>query len=606
MKIMKLQYLSVIPDQKMAITIRSAHFLAQSFRIFFIAAALVLCLPLNILNAQYLHIDHTGKNSYPENKNLSFETYGFTKLLDFYGPESGKWPEEIIISDNWLYGLNYSGGEYDYGLIFKIKTDGSGLTRFVFDGAKPNALVLSGSVLYGATRSAGTYDGGVLYRINTDGSGLAILYNFQKEFTNPVYSLIISGSIIYGQVFESMEGSGFIFKINTDGTGFVKLADISKFPYADLLLYDNYLYGITMGGTSAGEIFKLKNDGTGFLALHSFTNPQDGQKSYNPLTVVGNSLYGTTESGGINNKGTLFKIDTDGTKFEKLYDFSSTGGFFVRSQLVLSGSYLYGTAMMGGNSGLGTIFRFNKDGSGFEKLYDFQEEVDGSRPEKFVMSGDTIFGYTSEGGLNNDGILYRFTVKESTDTLSKHPKVVKLAIKRPEQVTITTKSNLEVKNDQFINLDTTFSVTGDIQYTHIWKVKTNSGYDIIDKTAQITSDSTFYLFLTTVQGCSYSDSVTVQVKSSTAIFDPDISQLIGIYPNPNTGDFRIIISGGNGKYSYEIIDITGTKTADGIIDCTSGECIFDISLSDAKPGTYTMVIVRNGAFLGRTRFIISR
>jgi hypothetical protein len=137
-------------------------------------------------------------------------------------------------------------------------------------------------------------------------------------------------------------------------------------------------------------------------------------------------------------------------------------------------------------------------------------------------------------------------------------------------------------------------------------VKTNSGYDIIDNTAKINGDSTFYLLLSTVQGCSYSDSVTVKVKNTTNIIDAEIDNRINIYPNPNKGYFRIIISDGNGRYSYEIVDITGKKTADGIVECTTDECIFDISLSNAKPGTYTLIIVKNRALLGQKRFIISQ
>ena len=602
----KLKYLSVIPDQKMVITIRSAGIFAQSLRILFITTALLICLPLSIINAQYLHIDNTDKSTYPENKNLSLETYGFAKIFDFDGPESGKWPEEIIISDNWLFGHNYSGGAYDYGLIYKIKTDGSGLLRIAFDGTKAFGLVLSGSELIGATRYAGTYDGGVLYKINTDGTGFAIMYNFQKEFDYPVFNLIISGNIIYGHVFDNLEGSGYIFKINTDGTGFTKLSDISNFPAADLLLHENYLYGMTWGGLNAfGEIFKLKNDGTEFSTLHTFDNQENGQKAYNSLTIVDNSLFGTTESGGMYDMGTMFKINTDGTNFEKLYDFSSTDGAIVRSKLVLSGSFLYGTAYSGGDFDLGTIFRFNKDGSGFEKLFDFQNETDGKGPEKFVMSGDTIFGYTIEGGINNDGVLYRFTLEKSNETLTEPPKVIKLAIDRPEQVTLTTKENLVVESGKSIDLDTTFSANGNIQYTYSWKVKTTTGYNIIDNVAEITSDSTFYIFLTTTQGCTYLDSLIVEAQSSTSISDIDFNNQIHIYPNPNTGEFQITILGDNADYSYDIFDIVGKKIADGRIICTTGECIYNINLSDAQPGLYTLVISKDQEFFGQKKFIIS-
>jgi hypothetical protein len=260
---------------------------------------------------------------------------------------------------------------------------------------------------------------------------------------------------------------------------------------------------------------------------------------------------------------------------------------------------------MGGTSGLGTIFRFNKNGSGFGKLFDFQETTDGKMPEKFVMSGDTIFGYTAEGGLNNDGVLYRFIVKPGTDTLTRQLKVIKLAIKRPEQVTLTTKENMVMESGNSIDLDTTFTATGNIPYTYSWKVKTGTGYNTIDKIAKITSDSIFYIFLTTVQRCTFVDSVIINLKSSTNIYDIGIGDQINIYPNPNSGDFQINIPGGKADYSFEILDITGKKITDGRLFGTSEECVFNISLTDAKPGLYTIVLKKDQIYFGQKSFIIS-
>lgn len=569
-------------------------------------AALVLCFPLNIIHAQYLYPDISNKNTISHIKGVNSFPAGFTKLFDFYSAESGAVTEEIIRSDCWLYCLNYSGGANDYGLIFITKTDGSGISKIAFNGAHPNALVISGSVLYGATRSGGTYNGGVLYKTNTDGSGFSTLYNFPQTYSYPVYRLIISGNVIYGQVFESLAGYGYIYKINTDGTGFTKLSDISAYPFADLLLYDNYLYGITWGSIyESGQIFKIKTDGTDFVTLHSFYDSAEGLQAYNSLTLVDNTLFGTTTSGGTNDGGTLFKINIDGTGFQKLYDFSSSDGTNVRSALILSGSFLFGTANRGGSSDMGTIFRFNKDGSGFNKQYDFQDAANGLAPEKIVMWGDTIFGY-AYGGVNDNGILYRFTVNNSSIESNNQLKTIKLSLKRPEHPDIDTKEGLYVEKGKYIDLDTTFTVTGNVQYTHSWKVKTNTGYDVINKTAKITSDSTFYLFITTIEGCSYFDSTIVEAKSSTGVLDFELGEDLYIYPNPNGGNFHIKIPQGYEYCSYEIFDMSGASIAVGNISCAADGCIFAFALNEAKPGAYTIVIKQENLILGRQKFVVSR
>ena len=603
MKRVKYHNSSIPPEKKMTLTLRKADIIRKVL----LTAALTLSLTLYIVQAQYLYSDVIGKSALPQNKSVAFDPNGFTKLYDFYSPESGEGTQEIIVSGNWLYGINYSGGTYDYGTIFIIKTDGSDAMGVVFNGAHPNALVISGSVLYGTTRTGGNYNGGILYKINTDRTGFTKLYNFQKEYNNPIYSLILSGTVIYGIVFESLEGYGSIFKINTDGTGFTKLSNISKFPFADLLLYDNYLYGITWGGTGeSGKIFKMKTDGTEFLVLHSFDNTAEGQQAYNALTLVENTLYGTTTSGGNNNSGTLFKINTDGTGFEKLYDFYSDGGTDIRSPLILSGSFLFGTASRGGTSDLGTIFRFNKDGSGFVKQHDFSEVANGMAPEKIVMSGDTIFGYTTGGGVNNNGTVYRFTIDRTPITSNEQLKTIILPINLPKHIITDTKENIYVENGKYIDLDTTFTIIGSVQYAYSWKVKAKSGFDVINKTAKITSDSTFYLFITTIEGCSYLDSTVVKVKSSTGIKEAEFAGDINIYPNPNDGNFQVNIPLGYKDYSYEIYDISGTKITIGNISCQTDDCLYNFRLNDTKPGVYTLVISQENMVLSNQRFIIAK
>src|SRR5262249_46579581 len=126
------------------------------------------------------------------------------------------------------------------------------------------------------------------------------------------------------------------------------------------------LYGTTMfGGTSGqGTIFTVNTDGTGFAILHNFTYSSSGKPLGEPfaaLILSGRTLYGRAQLGGSSGNGEIFAINTDGTGFTTLHSFKSgfpTNGEGIHPDggLVLSGNTLYGAALYGGTWGSGTIF----------------------------------------------------------------------------------------------------------------------------------------------------------------------------------------------------------------------------------------------------------
>jgi uncharacterized repeat protein (TIGR03803 family) len=205
-------------------------------------------------------------------------------------------------------------------------------------------------------------------------------------------------------------------------------------PAATLVLYGDTLYGTAeAGGTNGwGMVFALNTNGSGFVTLHSFspytynagtgtlTTNTDGAVPKAGLVLSGNTLYGTTSSGGTNGNGMVFAVDTNGTTTTTVYDFSATNGPSVTnsdganpvSVLVLSGNTLYGTTEFGGTNGNGTVFAVNTDGTGFATLYDFNPVVEnglaiptnygGANPATgLVLSGNTLFGTANGAGSYN-------------------------------------------------------------------------------------------------------------------------------------------------------------------------------------------------------------
>src|SRR5258707_9353580 len=82
------------------------------------------------------------------------------------------------------------------------------------------------------------------------------------------------------------------------------------------------------------------------------------------------NFYGTTQLGGANNYGTIFKI-TPGGKLTTLHSFDSTDGSDPVAPLVqASDGNLYGTTQQDGAYGAGTIFRITPGGT-LTTIYNF-------------------------------------------------------------------------------------------------------------------------------------------------------------------------------------------------------------------------------------------
>src|SRR5690242_12604205 len=238
----------------------------------------------------------------------------------------------------------------------------------------------------------------------------------------PFGGLTISGDSLFGTTKEGGIGFGTIFRINKDGAGFTNLHKFSMIAYdpssfyetnsdgvdpqPGLIISGDILFGIASAGGSMGQgtIFRINTDGTCFTNLYNFKQPKgtdygDGGPTAR-LLLSSNFLYGTAIGGGSFGKGTIFRINTDGSGFTNLYSFTgfAYGGSDPATGLILSDNTFYGTAR-GGSAGLGIIYKINLDGSGFSVVHSFTGGNDGGFPyASMVISSNSLFGTTQGGG----------------------------------------------------------------------------------------------------------------------------------------------------------------------------------------------------------------
>jgi uncharacterized repeat protein (TIGR03803 family) len=309
---------------------------------------------------------------------VNTDSTGFTNLYSFtalsypnYTNSDGANPVAgLILSGNTLYGTAEAGGTHGQGTVFAVNTNGTGFTNLYNftgngDGLNPVAgLVLSGNTLYGTAEAGGSSGYGTLFAVNTNGTGFTTLYTFSaSDGGNPVAGLILSSNVLYGTT-ETEFGltSGTVFAFNTNNG---VLTTLHSFP-----------------------------------ALVSNTNT-DGWEPMAGLILSGNTLYGTAYWGGSSGYGTVFAVNTDGTNFTVLHNFTSGSddGAYPAAGLILSGNTLYGTAN-GGSPGYGTVFAVNTNGTGFTNLYNFTGGDDGANPiAGLILGGNTLYGTAKSGAI---------------------------------------------------------------------------------------------------------------------------------------------------------------------------------------------------------------
>ncbi len=148
-------------------------------------------------------------------------------------------------------------------------------------------------------------------------------------------------------------------------------------PLAALLLATNgYFYGTTEdGGTNdLGTVFKMDTSGN-VTIVHSFDGTDDGAYPQAELIqATDGNLYGTTAGGVVSNLyGTIFKMDVNGN-VTVLHSFAgsypnSDGATPQAALLQAADGNLYGTTFHGGPNDTGTIFKVNLNtifANGFE------------------------------------------------------------------------------------------------------------------------------------------------------------------------------------------------------------------------------------------------
>jgi len=256
------------------------------------------------------------------------------------------------------------------GATFRLTPEGTLTALYNFPGigsdsesANPSAMIhATDGNFYGTAGNATSEGYGTIFKMTAAGS-LTTLSTLNLAYPTIISALIqATDGNFYGTV-----PFGTIFKVTPAGVlttlyGF-NGSDGGK-PYAPLFqAADGNLYGTTGGGTMAvpyGTVFKITLAGE-LTTLHSFSG-NDGSSPYGALVQASDgNFYGTTLEGGANAAGTIFRMTSEGA-LTTLYSFCSQpncadGSAPYAGLIQANDGNLYGTTNGGGSNNSGTVFK---------------------------------------------------------------------------------------------------------------------------------------------------------------------------------------------------------------------------------------------------------
>ena len=167
-------------------------------------------------------------------------------------------------------------------------------------------------------------------------------------------------------------------------------------------------------GLASGQTFK---------SLHSFAAAPDGNYPHAGGAFDANgNMFGTTQWGGINGAGTIWKVTKAGA-FSIVYNFAGVAdGEGLNGNVTFDAAgNMYGTAQYGGNASYGTVWKRTPAGI-VSVLYNFTSGYDGANPYGGVVFDGlgNMYGTAANGGLGygtlwkidpfgNFTVLYKFT-----------------------------------------------------------------------------------------------------------------------------------------------------------------------------------------------------
>jgi uncharacterized repeat protein (TIGR03803 family) len=291
---------------------------------------------------------------------------------------------------------NLAPGSYVAFVEFSDLTDGSAQNRqFTLNVAVTSAVPVIVSQPLSQTALPGA--SAVTFSVSAAGNA-PLFYQWQEDSANLTDGGNISGAT----------------------TALLTISNISS---ASAGTYSVIVSNALGSAASTGAVLTIASvaaPGVAFSTLYLFTGAADGGNPNGLVQETNGNFYGTTQSGGTNDSGTVFQMTPSGA-VTTLYLFNGIGdgGFAPEAGLTQGADgNLYGTTEGGGTNGWGTIFQTTTNGR-LTTVYTFDGGDGGMPGEPMILGTDgSFYGTTFGGGADYSGEVFRLTPRGALTQLA--------------------------------------------------------------------------------------------------------------------------------------------------------------------------------------------
>lgn len=284
----------------------------------------------------------------------------------------------------------------------------------------PGRLVAAQGALYGTTASGGGANG-YIFKYDPHAHAFTLLHAFAGGLDgwSPTPELTFLNGYLYGMTsrgglancpFLGTDTCGTVFKIDPAAGRYRQIHAFKDMqdgmaPSTGLRRYQQDLYGAT-----STTLIRLDSKSGEISAIHRFTNPDNEGSVSGNLVALGGMLYGVNFTGGTESDGALFALDPATGVYGVLHSFKGQAyGLHPSGSLAVHNGVLYGSTQTGGQNNKGVVFSFEPSTRHLQVLHDFTG-ADGAMPNGgLVFFHGAFYGTTQQGGAANLGVIYRLT-----------------------------------------------------------------------------------------------------------------------------------------------------------------------------------------------------
>jgi len=446
------------------------------------------------------------------------------------------------------------------------------------------------------------------------------LHNFSSS-SYPYGDVTVQGNKLFGTAYEGgANGYGYIFSINKDGSGFKDLWDCNdtgsivgnsngEYPYGDITVIKNKLYGFTYegGAHGDGEIFRIDTNGSGYKDLYDFNNATGANLGWGALTLIGNKFFGMALNGGAHDSGVVFSIDTSGAGYRDIFDLNTRTGAYPQSvSLCVYKNKLYGMTYDGGAHDSGTIFSIDTSGAGYKDLVDFNRTKGYYAQGFLTLVGNKLFGMTYSGGAHDSGVIFSVDTNGSAythvvdcDSATGCNSYGSLTLARSKLYGMTYYGGVHDSGVLF-SIDT--NGTG---YKHIHDFGGGSKTAFFPYGNNITFSHDTLFGLTWTGGLNGAGELFRLQDTTLFAGVNNVSSVVGtvqVYPNPNNGSFMVYCNTTfNQGMTMAVYNVLGEKVYTTTLKNNSNQ----VDLGTNVAGVYMYrIITSNGALVKQGKVII--